>query len=481
MQHVIVNGLEVAIDVSTEGRDQIIKERGEKGGILSSRGRKKTQLLAGGCLAEVIDFGTVQVSGWEHKEDQEGEKKQEEEQFLAEKGSNDDALPNIEVMPTIEDKDELMSNEELFFSLSQVLRKFPKETDKVLCHFCFKPKKVTEEALRPTIKTRKVQMLISDIIVLKTALDALPFLSKVLKDAKSLLLCNIYKTVGENKKYGAMRKRLCAFAFGEGKLAMAEDLRIGDVIDEDVIHARAPFIACTQQCFAIKAGIDGFLDVARRSFCDTSEAVHNLTNKYRDEFKLPNLKIPYNNRQGFYFSIPQKDVSGKLPDRFIQVMKHGKNIHCSSFELASVSTLLLFSSIFNPLPLQPRHRGFYEEEMQKGYLAGAKSLKQGNPRLSRLFLESRDVRTHCHAGVEPPLRSSPPQPDMPPRDASSPTSTKPLGQGKSRAFSSSCRSPLLSRLCPCAVNLDAEVHNWLVTANDVTSDSNDSRLPSLFT
>lgn len=47
--------------------------------------------------------------------------------------------------------------------------------------------------------------------------------------------------------------------------------RIGDVIDEDVVHARAPFVACTQQCFAIKAGIDGLLDVARRSFCDTSE------------------------------------------------------------------------------------------------------------------------------------------------------------------------------------------------------------------
>lgn len=47
--------------------------------------------------------------------------------------------------------------------------------------------------------------------------------------------------------------------------------RIGDVIDEDVVHSRAPFVACTQQCFAVKAGIDGLLDVARRSFCDTSE------------------------------------------------------------------------------------------------------------------------------------------------------------------------------------------------------------------
>ncbi|XP_020084486.1 DNA mismatch repair protein MSH4 isoform X2 [Ananas comosus] len=214
--------------------------------------------------------------------------------------------------------DELMSNEELFFGLTQGLRKFPKETDKVLCHFCFKPRKVTEEVLK-SVNGRKSQMLISDIIVLKTALDAIPFLSKVLKDAKCSLLCNIYRTVCENQKYSNMRNR------------------IRDVIDEDVIHARAPFVACTQQCFAIKAGIDGLLDVARRSFCDTSEAIHNLANKYREEFNLPNLKIPYNNRQGFYFSIPQKDTSGKLPNTFIQVMKHGKNIHCSSFELASLN------------------------------------------------------------------------------------------------------------------------------------------------
>lgn len=47
--------------------------------------------------------------------------------------------------------------------------------------------------------------------------------------------------------------------------------RIGEVIDEDVLHARVPFVARTQQCFAVKAGIDGLLDIARRSFCDTSE------------------------------------------------------------------------------------------------------------------------------------------------------------------------------------------------------------------
>ncbi|KAM3384356.1 hypothetical protein ACQJBY_008796 [Aegilops geniculata] len=214
--------------------------------------------------------------------------------------------------------DELVSNEELFFGLTQGLRKFPKESDKVLCHFCFKPKKVTDEVLKPA-NGRKSQLLISDIIVLKTALDAIPFLSKVLKGANSFLLRNIYQTICENPKYESMRKR------------------IGEVIDEDVIHSRAPFVACTQQCFAIKPGIDGLLDVARRSFCDTSEAIHNLATKYREEFTLPNLKIPYNNRLGFYFIIPQRDITEKLPNKFIQVVRHGKNVHCSSFELASLN------------------------------------------------------------------------------------------------------------------------------------------------
>ena len=102
-------------------------------------------------------------------------------------------------------------------------------------------------------------------------------------------------------------------------------------------------------------------------------AIHNLANKYREDFKLPNLKLPFNNRQGFYFSIPQKDIQGKLPSKFIQVLakkffllilayehlfiffvilfmpvrqnqvlRHGNNIHCSTLELASVSKITIW-------------------------------------------------------------------------------------------------------------------------------------------
>jgi len=49
-------------------------------------------------------------------------------------------------------------------------------------------------------------------------------------------------------------------------------------------------------------------------------AIHNLAKKYREEYNMPNLKMPYNIRQGFYFIIPQKDITDRLPNKFIQVI-----------------------------------------------------------------------------------------------------------------------------------------------------------------
>lgn len=49
-------------------------------------------------------------------------------------------------------------------------------SDRVLCHFCFKPKVTSKVLAGDTAK--KSQIIISSIILLKTALDALPLLSK---------------------------------------------------------------------------------------------------------------------------------------------------------------------------------------------------------------------------------------------------------------------------------------------------------------
>lgn len=42
-----------------------------------------------------------------------------------------------------------------------------------------------------------------------------------------------------------------------------------------------------QECFAVRAGIDGMLDVARRTYLETIEKIHEVAHNYNETFDLP--------------------------------------------------------------------------------------------------------------------------------------------------------------------------------------------------
>lgn len=46
--------------------------------------------------------------------------------------------------------------------------------------------------------------------------------------------------------------------------------------------------------FAVKSGADGFLDIARATFCRLTEDIHVLKARYQDQHKLPGLKVCFN-------------------------------------------------------------------------------------------------------------------------------------------------------------------------------------------
>ncbi|KAH9563199.1 hypothetical protein CY35_05G112500 [Sphagnum magellanicum] len=197
--------------------------------------------------------------------------------------------------------DELTSEEPIFFGLSQLLQKFPKNIDQILCQFCIKESKASGSESTHEKHTRSSQALVFNIIALKEALEHLSKLTEILADAKCSLLVNIRQKVCMNPNYNLLLQR------------------IKEVIDETVLDSRARFMSRTQQCFAIKPGTDGLLDVARQIFCATSEAIHELAKEYREQQNLPNLKMPFNDKRGYYISIPVKDLKGiVLPSFFIQ-------------------------------------------------------------------------------------------------------------------------------------------------------------------
>lgn len=54
--------------------------------------------------------------------------------------------------------------------------------------------------------------------------------------------------------------------------------------------SKTAFVNRTQQCFAVKSGVDSFLDLARSSFCRISEDIHELAAKYRETHSIDSLK-----------------------------------------------------------------------------------------------------------------------------------------------------------------------------------------------
>ena len=47
-----------------------------------------------------------------------------------------------------------------------------------------------------------------------------------------------------------------------------------------------------QECFAVRAGVDGMLDVARRSYLDTIEKIHEVIHTYKENLGIP-IRLNY--------------------------------------------------------------------------------------------------------------------------------------------------------------------------------------------
>ena len=47
-----------------------------------------------------------------------------------------------------------------------------------------------------------------------------------------------------------------------------------------------------QECFAVRAGVDGMLDVARRTYLDTIEKIHEVIHTYKENLGIP-IRLTY--------------------------------------------------------------------------------------------------------------------------------------------------------------------------------------------
>ena len=60
---------------------------------------------------------------------------------------------------------------------------------------------------------------------------------------------------------------------------------------QDTQSAKLSFLSKVQQCFAVRKGMEGMLDLARDVFCRAAEQVHELVATYREQHGLDCLKV----------------------------------------------------------------------------------------------------------------------------------------------------------------------------------------------
>ncbi|RKO86224.1 muts domain V-domain-containing protein, partial [Blyttiomyces helicus] len=189
------------------------------------------------------------------------------------------------------------------------LKPFP-DIDRLITSLIITPK-------QPSV--RHAEQAINHVISLKHVLKTLDPLRAVLCGVDGKLLAAVQKITSD--------PRLAAL-----------ELRIDDVINEDVTFQKGAMGLRNQRCYAVKAGFNGLLDVARQTYKETTndvyELISSLSEKYDIALKVHFSRPAFHNAQApkYSFLPPRRR---QLPLEFINVVKKKKMLNFTTLKLLS--------------------------------------------------------------------------------------------------------------------------------------------------
>ncbi|KAL7751014.1 MutS protein msh4 [Sorochytrium milnesiophthora] len=97
--------------------------------------------------------------------------------------------------------------------------------------------------------------------------------------------------------------------------------KIDDIVNEDVTLQKSAVGLRNQRCYAVKAGYNGLLDVARQTYKETTNDVYNLVQSYCAQHDLT-IKLQFSQQANFYLELKQDQLGDRvLPPLFINLVK----------------------------------------------------------------------------------------------------------------------------------------------------------------
>jgi DNA mismatch repair protein MSH4 len=111
---------------------------------------------------------------------------------------------------------------------------------------------------------------------------------------------------------------------------------VTDIFTESTSYSRNAHAMRHQECFALKPKTDGMMDVIRKAFLANVDDIYRLADEYAEKYGI-NVTVKENVARGYYLSIPA-ELASELPTAFIQPVRSGRAIHCTTEEVHSLNS-----------------------------------------------------------------------------------------------------------------------------------------------
>ncbi|RDW77040.1 DNA mismatch repair protein Msh4 [Coleophoma cylindrospora] len=203
--------------------------------------------------------------------------------------------------------EELTQKDTMFLSSRQAIQPF-RDIEKLLTKLIIIPQK-------PNMA--HAEQSINNILLLKGFAAQVPRVNEALQGARSDLLSEI--------------RDQCRIENVTPTLNL-----ITEYINEDVTFHTKPLDLRNQRTYAVKANVSGLLDVARQTFKEATEDVHQHVDDINHEGEI-RVELRYDNPRGYWLRISGDFSEQDLPDSLVNVIRKKGYFECQTLHLMKLN------------------------------------------------------------------------------------------------------------------------------------------------
>ncbi len=238
-------------------------------------------------------------------------------------------------LPTIQERLDavsfFLSHEEIFEALCAQLSGMP-DLDRLLGGLVAVPRVVTAETAGQGVAT---------VLGLRHALKLVEPISIILEEGLSssdpMIQAGNERAQNQNSAFLPGCSLITAILdnLRVPQLKIIERDVIGPVLTDSSKYSKGSSSLKNQECFAVKSGIDGMLDLVRHTYSQCVQDIHQLAETYAKEYPEAAPRIQMSATRGYFLQLPSNVTT--LPDIYIQCIKNVKTISCTTVEVSSLS------------------------------------------------------------------------------------------------------------------------------------------------